>query len=63
LTNDYVWIFEIVRRENLEFELIRNVAAAVAVVLRVFVIVLIVDQVGYHVRFTYVNQEAVTDDD
>jgi len=57
LANNNVWTFKVVWREDFELQLVWNVAL-VGTALR---LVLVVDQVGYHVGLTDVNEETVSD--
>lgn len=55
-----VGVFKIVGREDLEFQLEWHLSF---VVIRIFILVLVVDQVCDYVGLTYVDQETVSDDD
>lgn len=59
-----IWVLKIVWWEYLQLQFVWHLISALAVlVLRIFIIVLIVDQICNDVRFTDVNEEAVSDND
>lgn len=57
-----VWVLKIVRWEDLQLELVRDVVASSSA-LRVFVVVLVVDEVSHHIGLSDVYQERVSDND
>ena len=55
----YIWAFEVIWRENLQFKLVWNMALISASL----GLVLIVNQVRNHIRLSNIDQEAVPYDD